>query len=226
MPAQKLTAGHRQRMRQKLLDKGASALSDEEWLEILLYYSIGRGDVKPQVKQLLAKFKHLGALAAAPIDQITEIEGVGEKSALLIKLLESLSHRTAKIQAYERPILSNWEAVQHYCITTLGHEKIEKLMAICLDNQNKIISDDLLFEGTIDRIAIFPREIVKLALHRGAAAIILVHNHPSGDTRPSTADIEMTTHVMRALKLVDIKLHDHLIVAGAKCISMRSHQLI
>ena len=100
MPAQKFTAGHRQRMRQKLLDKGASALSDEEWLEILLYYSIGRGDVKPQVKQLLAKFKHLGALAAAPIDQITEIEGVGEKSALLIKLLESLSHRTAKIQAY------------------------------------------------------------------------------------------------------------------------------
>jgi len=226
MPAQKYAAGHRKRMRQKLIDKGASALSDEEWLEMLLFYRIGRGDVKPQVKELLAKYRHIGALAAAPIEQIAEINGIGEKSALLIKLLESLSYRMAKTQAYERPILSNWEAVQHYCITTLGHEKIEKLLAICLDNQNKIISDDVLFEGTIDRTAIFPREIVKLALHRGASAVILVHNHPSGDTRPSAADIEMTTHIMQALKLVDIKLHDHLIVAGAKCISLRSHQLI
>ena len=226
MTSQDFISGHRKRMRQKLLDKGVDALSDEEWLEMLLFYSMARGDVKPQVKALLKQFKTLGALAAAPIEQITEIKGIGEKSAILIKLLESLSHRMARTEAYDKPILSNWEAVQHYCITTLGHVKIEKLLAICLDNQNRIISDDVLFEGTIDRTVIFPREIVKLALHRGASALILVHNHPSGDTRPSEADIEMTAHIVKSLGLVDIKLHDHLIVAGSKCISLRSQQLI
>ena len=106
------------------------------------------------------------------------------------------------------------------------HAKIERLIAICLDNQNKIISDEVLFEGTIDRTVIFPREIVKLALYHGVSAVILVHNHPSGDPRPSAADIEMTAHIKTSLELVDITLHDHIIVAGTKCISLRSQQLM
>lgn len=226
MTSKNFVSGHRQRMRQKLIDKGSRALTDEEWLEMLLFHSMPRRDVKPQVKMLMRRFKTLGALTTAPIEQITEIQGIGERSALLIKLLESISHRIAKTEAYEKPILSNWEAVQHYCITELVHAKIERLIAICLDNQNKIISDEVLFEGTIDRTVIFPREIVKLALYHGASAVILVHNHPSGDPRPSAADIEMTAHIKKSLELVDITLHDHLIVAGTKCISLRSQQLM
>ena len=218
--------GHRARMKDKVFARSAQALSDEEVLEMLLYFSIKRRDVKPLVKSLFAEFKSFGRLTAASPKKISALQGIGSETTLLLKLLEEVSLRMAREQIYETPILSNWEAVKHYCIIRLHAQAVEQLLVLFLDKKNHLLADEILQEGTIDKTTIFPREIVKKALYHEASAIILVHNHPSQNPHPSRQDIEITHQIKNALAYVEIQLLDHLIIAGNKCVSFKSKQLI
>lgn len=219
-------AGHRQRLRNKLLEKSSDSFTSEELLELFLFLNHRRSDVKPLVKALFGTFKTLGGILAAHPNELSEIKGLGNRGIALIKMLDGLTQRLSKEEAYARPVLSNWEAVQHYCISMLRFKDVEELLVLFLDTQNRLITDEILSRGTINYAVIFPREIVKRALQLKAAGIIIVHNHPSDDPRPSKADIEMTKKIKAALELVDARLLDHLIIAGNSCISFKSSQLL
>lgn len=222
------TIGHRERMRTRLNAKGASTLTDQEVLEMLLYFVIQRRDVKPIAKDLFAKFKNFNTLVKVSDKELRTVKGIGKSTSLssLFQLLEEVSVRMAREQIQKMPILSNWAAVEHYCVVKLHLETVEQLLVLFLDKQNRLIKDEILQKGTIDKTAIFPREIVKMALHYEASALILAHNHPSQNPNPSHEDIEITHRVRDALAAIEVKLHDHLIVAGNKCISFKSEQLL
>jgi DNA repair protein RadC len=216
------TKGHRKRMRERLLTKGAETLTELEILEMLLFAGQPRGDTKPLAKILIRQFGSLAAVLRAPVQQLSDQRSLGDASISALKLVEAAGLHLAHSDIHNRPVLTSWGAVKHYCINRLAHEPIEYLIMLCLDNRNRLIAEETLSKGTVDQTAVYVREVINAALKHHAQAVILVHNHPSGETTPSPADAKMTDELQRALGLMTIDLHDHLIVAGTQCISFKS----
>lgn len=218
--------GHRARMKAKLRTRGGEALSDHELLEMILFMNFRRGDVKPLVKELLNTFGSLGKILNASEAEITSVKGAGPAAFELFTAMRAFYHRLGQQEIQESDILSNWEAVLNFAKNRIGYKKIEKFMVIYLNSQNHVITDEILSSGTINKTAIFPREIVKNALRHQEAAIIILHNHPTGNLRPSQADIDLTRQIKAALQTVDISLHDHLIVRNDDTVSFKAMGLL
>ena len=218
--------GHRDRLRARFADTGGEALVDYELLELFLFRSIPRRDVKPVAKALLARFGDLGRVCAAELSQLQEIKGVSQKVALDLKLLQASSIRITREQVVGRTVISSWSALLDYCRSALQHKTTEEFRVLFLDKKNRLLADEFQAKGTVDHAPVYPREIVKRALSLDASALILVHNHPSGDPTPSPADIEMTRQIREAAKPFNIVLHDHLIVAREKTSSFKALGLL
>lgn len=203
---------HRDRLRARFKSGGSSALQDYELLELFLFNSIPRRDVKPIAKDLIRVFGNLSEVCAASLERLTEVRGIGEKTALDLKLLHAASVHMGRKSLLNRPVLSSWPALLDYCRTAMQFEPVEQFRVLFLDRKNRLIADEVLGKGTVDRAPVYPREIVKRGLALEATAIIIAHNHPSGDPTPSQADIEMTSLVVETSKTVGITVHDHLII--------------
>lgn len=204
--------GHRDRLRQRFLNGGADALPDYELLELILFLAIPQRDVKPLAKNLIARFGGLAAVFTASPDALMEVDGVKLNTATAIKTIQAAAQRMARQQVMNQPILSSWNRLLDYCQISLAHQPIEQFRLLFLDRKNVLIADEAQQKGTVDHTPVYPREVVKRALELNASAIIMVHNHPSGDPTPSSADIDMTRLVREAVKAVGIDLHDHLVI--------------
>lgn len=219
-------SGHRQRLRERFVSGGASALQDYELLELLLFMAIPRRDVKPLAKSLLTKFGSLQELMSAPHTAIAQTEGISENVATALKTVFALAERSMKQELMQKPILNNWTRLMDYCTMTMAHEKKEHFRILFLNKKNELIADEIQGSGTIDHTPAYPREIMKRSLEIGATAIILMHNHPSGDPKPSQADIDMTNAIIDAARPFDIKIHDHVIISRNGYTSFKSEGLI
>lgn len=214
--------GHRKRLRRRFLVGGAAPLPDYEILELLLFRSLKNGDVKPIANRLIATFGDFNRVLSAPIERLTEVKGVGPEVALDLKLIEAATHRMSQGKVLKRPIISSWNALLDYCRVTMSHRDIELFRVLFLDRKNVLIADEIQGKGTVDHVPVYPREVIKRALELNASALILVHNHPSGDPTPSNADIDMTETIRRACDVVGIILHDHLIIGKSTEVSFKS----
>jgi DNA repair protein RadC len=204
--------GHRDRLRDRFLKGGAGAMPDYELLEMTLFAAIPRRDTKPLAKALLARFGSFAEVIAAPRARLLEVAGVGEGVATHLKIVEAAAQRLSQTKVIGRPALSSWNALLDYCTAAMAREPIEQFRVLFLDRKNVLMADEVLSRGTIDHTPVYPREIVRRALELGASALILLHNHPSGDPTPSRADIEMTRDIEKAAKALRISLHDHLVI--------------
>jgi DNA repair protein RadC len=218
--------GHRQRLRERFLEAGPVALADYELLELLLFPALPRSDVKPLAKTLIDRFGGFAGVINADIAALQEIPGLGLTSAIALKAVQAAIQRVLKAEMIERPILSSWQGVLDYCHVAMAHARIEEFRLLFLDRRNALIADEVQQRGTVDHTPVYPREVVKRALDLGASAIILVHNHPSGDPTPSKADIDMTREVAKAARMMGIEVHDHLIIGRGKQTSLRGLGLI
>lgn len=217
--------GHRERLRQRFRDGGGAALADYELLELMLFAVIPRVDVKPLAKTLIERFGSLGGVLAATREALKR-EGLGEKTVDALKATHEAAIRLTREAARERPVLGSWQNVLDYCRARLAHAATEEFHLLFLDRKNGLIAAEPQQRGTVDHTPVYPREVVKRALELGASAIILVHNHPSGDPSPSRADIEMTREVQRAAAALGIAVHDHLIVGRDGHASLKGLGLI
>ncbi|MFW5655786.1 MAG: RadC family protein [Roseicyclus sp.] len=213
---------HRQRLRARFTEGGAAAVPDYELLEMVLYRAIRRGDTKPLAKALLKRFGDLNHVLAAPPARLREVEGVGDQVVFELKLMEAVGHRMARARVLKKPVLSSWDALLDYCQTAMAHRDIEMFRVLYLDRKNILIADEAQAEGTVDHVPVYPREVVKRALELNASALILVHNHPSGDPTPSRSDIEMTYAIRDAAEVLGLVLHDHLVIGKARELSFRA----
>ena len=217
---------HRKRMRQKVLTSGASSLSDMEVLEMALYSAMPRSDNKPVIKDLFNRFKTKGAVVHASETDLQTIPKVGDTVIANLHILAEISVRIAKDAVKNTSIFDNWPAVERFCITKLAHSEVEMFLVLFLDAQNRLIEEAILSEGTTDRTAIYPKELVKMTVRANASSVIIVHNHPSHDMRASSADIQVTKQIKQALETIQVRLHDHLIVAGTQVVSFKSLGLL
>lgn len=218
--------GHRERLRARFMEGGEEALADYELLELLLFQAKARGDVKPLAKQLIARFGGFaGAISAAP-EALREVKDVGDATIAVLKSVRAAAVRLGREEVLESPVISSWDRLIAYCRASMAHDRTERFRVLFLDAKNKIIHDEVQQTGTVNHTPVYPREVVKRALEVGATAIIMVHNHPSGDATPSKADIEMTREVQRAAAALDITLHDHVIITRAGHNSFRSLGLL
>jgi DNA repair protein RadC len=215
-------SGHRERLRERATAGGLSALPDYELLELFLFRSIPRGDVKPLAKQLLARFGSLAGVLGATPQELVTVKGVGEALALDLKLLHEVSLRAAREQVARRPVISSWSALLAYVKTALAYETREQFRVLFLDRKNQLIADEVMGKGTVDHAPVYPREVMRRALELSASAVILVHNHPSGDPTPSSADVDMTRQVVDAGRALRIAVHDHLIAARDGVASLKA----
>lgn len=214
-------AGHRDRLRQRFLVGGEDALPDYELLELLLFMAIPRRDVKPLAKDLLKRFGSFPELMAAPVDELVKIQGISENTACALKAVAAASHRMGRREMEQRPILNNWERLMDYCFSSMAFEKREHFRILFMSKKNHLLADEIQGSGTVDHTPAYPREVVKRALELGATAIILVHNHPSGDSTPSQADIDMTNQIVHAAQPFGILVHDHVIVSRSGTVSLK-----
>ena len=204
--------GHRERLRDRALNGGLAALPDYEALELYLYRSFPRGDVKPLAKDLLRRFGSLAGVLSASIEDLCTVRGVGASSALDLKLVHELAQRMGLEPLRRRTVISSWSALLDYVKLALAHEPREQFRVLFLDKKNQLIADEVMNEGTVDHAPVYPREIARRTLELSASSVILVHNHPSGDPTPSAADVEMTRQVVEACRPLRIAVHDHLVV--------------
>jgi DNA repair protein RadC len=218
--------GHRRRLRERFLKAGADALHDHELLEMLLFLAQPRGDMKPLAKQLLKRFGSFAGVVSAEPKALREVPGVGESSIIALKSVQAAALRLSREEVADRPVISSWDKLLDYCRASMAHEKVEQFRLLFLDRRNRLIADEVQQTGTVDHTPVYPREVVKRALELGASAIIMVHNHPSGDPTPSEGDIEMTREVMGACERIGIALHDHVVIAKEGCSSFKSLGLI
>lgn len=214
--------GHRDRLRARFAEKGEQALADYELLELYLFRSIPRRDIKPLAKALMAKFGSFAEVISAPTEQLTEVKGVSEKIALDLQIIRAAATKLGQQNLMGRPILSSWSALLDYCRSVMQFERTEQFRVLFLDKKNRLIADEILGEGTVDRAPVYPREVIKRALTHEATAIILTHNHPSGDPTPSKSDIDMTHHMIEAMKPIGVTVHDHLIIGRENIASFRT----
>jgi DNA repair protein RadC len=215
-------ADHRKRLRTRFTEGGAAAIPEYELLELVLFRTIPRQDVKPLARRLLDTFGDLNRVVTAPIPRLMAVEGVGEAVVQDLKILEAVSQRMMRARVMNRPVLSSWDALIDYCHTAMAHRETEQFRVLYLDRKNVLIADEEQARGTVDHVPVYPREVVKRALELNASALILVHNHPSGDPTPSQSDISMTAQVQDAAAVLGITLHDHLIVGKGRELSFRA----
>ena len=218
--------GHRERLRQRFLTGGHAAMPEYELLELLLFNAIPRIDVKPLAKRLLAAFGDLNGVIAASEHRLMQVEGATDKVWLQLRIAEAFAHRMGQAKVIQRCALTNWDSLVDYCRTTMAHRETEQFRILFLDARNVVIADEEQSRGTVDHVPVYPREVAKRALELSAAALILVHNHPSGDPTPSKADIEMTAKIAKACATLDVDLHDHVIIGKADALSFRAEGLI
>lgn len=219
-------AGHRERLRQRLLKGGAEALADYELLEFLLFGVFRQGDTKPIAKALIGRFgSFAGVLNADPL-ALAQVRGMGETSAAALHAVALASRRLARSEIEMQPVLGSWQALIDYLAVDMSHLRHERVRVLYLDTRNRLILDHLAAEGSVDEAAIHPREVIRKAFDIGATALILVHNHPSGDPEPSRADIQITHRIAEAGRLLNITLHDHIIVGRGTHVSLRAKGLI
>ncbi|TXL70233.1 JAB domain-containing protein [Vineibacter terrae] len=217
--------GHRQRVRDRVLAAGVDTLQDYELLELLLFHTIERIDVKPQAKRLLARFGTLGDVLSADTERLKD-EGVDPRTVVMFRAVREAGLRLARREVVDRPVIGSWQKLIDYCHAALQYEKTEQFRILFLDRKNVLIADEVQQRGTVDHTPVYPREVVKRALALSASALILVHNHPSGDPTPSRADIEMTKEVKAAAKALGIEVHDHLVIGRKSHASFRSLGLL
>ena len=220
------SAGHRNRLRDRFLRGGADALPDYELLELLLFRALPRIDTKPIAKRLIGRFGSFAEVIAAPPARLREVEGVGDAAVTELKLVQAAAERIARGAVQKRPVLASWSAVIEYCRTTMAFAEKEQFRILFLDKRNALISDEVQQTGTVDHTPVYPREVIKRALELSATAIILVHNHPSGDPTPSRADIEMTKTIIDIAQPLGVTVHDHVIVGRNGHASLRGLKLI
>jgi DNA repair protein RadC len=218
--------GHRERLRRRLLDKGAGALADYEVVEFLLYGAKRQGDTKPLAKELIRRFDSLAGVLAADAKDLAAVPGVKDASVAALKIVAEAAKRMAREELAEKPVISSWDQLLAYCRIALGREAVEQFHLLFLDRKNRLIADEAQQRGTVDHTPVYPREVVKRALELGASALILVHNHPSGDPTPSAADIAMTREVREAAEKLGISVHDHLVIAKSGHASFRALGLL
>jgi len=213
---------HRQRLRARFLDGGARAMPDYEILELVLFRAIPRRDVKPLARALLDTFGDFAGVLSAPAERLSGINGVGEAVICELKVVEAAAHRLAQARVMNRPVIASWDALLSYCRASMAHRETEQFRVFYLDRKNVLIADEEQARGTVDHVPVYPREVVRRALQLNASALILVHNHPSGDPTPSAADIDMTAQVARAAEVLGITLHDHVVIGRAGEVSFRA----
>lgn len=215
-------ADHRKRLRARFMTGGATAVPDYELLELVLFRSIPRRDVKPLARALLDTFGDFNRVITAPTDRLTEVPGVGDAVVTDLKIIEAAAHRLARSKIMKQHIISSWDAILDYCHTTMAHRETEQFRVLYLDRKNILIADEEQARGTVDHVPVYPREVAKRALELNASALILVHNHPSGDPTPSDSDIHMTAKVQDACTALGLTLHDHLIIGKSRELSFRA----
>jgi len=213
--------GHRARLRSRFLAGGPDAIAEHELIEMVLFLGLPRRDTKPIARALLARFGSYAGAISASVPDLLGIEGLGEAGVVALKLVQAAAQRLAKAEVLYRPILSNWERLMEYLQAVLAREKIEQFRVLFLDNRNRLLADEPQASGTVNHTPVYPREVVKRALDLRATAMILVHNHPSGDPSPSREDIDMTKEIKHAANALSIVLHDHIIVGNGQWLSFR-----
>ncbi len=217
---------HRKRLRERFVQAGSDALADYEMLELILFRAIPQKDVKPLAKALLAEFGDFNHAISAPAARLRQVPGLGEASVTELKIVEAAAHRLAKARTLRREALSSWSALMTYCKTVMAYRETEEFRILFLDRKNVLIADEAQARGTVDHVPVYPREVAKRALELNASAMILVHNHPSGDPTPSQADIDMTQRIEQALSAVGVTLHDHVVIGKETDVSFREKGLI
>lgn len=218
--------GHRQRLRQRFRAAGAAALSEYELMELVLFRAVPQRDVKELAKTLIARFGSFADAVNAPPERLAEIKGIGEAIITELKLVAATASLVARGEVKQRPLLSSWQAVIDYCRAAMAFADREQFRILFLDKRNHLIADEVQQTGTVDHTPAYPREVVKRALEHSATAVILVHNHPSGDPTPSQADIQMTRQIADVAKSLGIELHDHIIVGRHGHASLRNLKLL
>lgn len=218
--------GHRERLRDRFRKGGADALADYELLELILFRAMPRRDVKPLAKALIARFGSFAEVVSARPERLAEVEGLGEAAIAEIRIIEAAARRLAKSSIEKRPSMSSFAAVVDYCRTAMAFLDHEEFRILFLTKKNFLIADEVQGVGTVDHAPVYPREIMRRALELGASALILVHNHPSGDPAPSTEDIYLTHQIIAVGKSLKILVHDHLIIGKHGHASLKGMRLI
>lgn len=205
--------GHRDRLRERFLSGGPDVLPDYELLELILFMAIPRRDVKPLAKELILRFSNLAGVLNAPVVELEKFDGLSENTITALKAIQVAGHRMLKQEVMNRPILNSWARLMEYCQATMAHETKEHFRILFMNKKNELIADEIQQSGTVDHTPVYPREVIKRALELDATAIILCHNHPSGDPKPSQDDITMTKAIVDAAASMNIIVHDHIIVS-------------
>jgi len=221
-----LLVGHRDRAKEKFIKSKASPLNDYELIELALFYSIPRKDVKPLAKKLLKQFGSVGNVIHAPLQKLEQISGIGKSTTVLFKLLQSIIREVTKEQISGKPVIGSWDKLITYLRANIGYKTTENFHALFLNSKNILIEDETHDYGTVNSIGVYPREIVKSALYHDAISVILVHNHPSGVTKPSKSDIILTDSILKALTSVGITLIDHVIISSNSYFSFKANKLL
>ena len=218
--------GHRDRMRARILAGGGDSMADYELLEMVLFVALPRIDTKALAKTLIARFGSYAAVISAPREELLAVKGIGESAVATLKVIQLAAQRLARAEVLDRPVLGNWDRLMDYLHAVLARERVEQFRVLYLDTRNRLLADEAQAKGTVNHTPVYPREVVKRALEVKATALILVHNHPSGDPTPSRDDLEMTQEVKRAGLALGIVLHDHVIIGNGKWLSFRQEKLL
>jgi len=218
--------GHRARLRQRLIAGGADTLPDYELMEVLLFAGNPRGDTKPLAKDLIDRFGSFAEALSADADDLLSVPGLGEAGVAALKSVREAALRLARAELQTRPVLGSWDKLIDYCKATIAYGKVEEFHLLFLDRKNMLIAHERQQRGTVDHTPVYPREVVKRALDLGASALILVHNHPSGDPTPSKADVAMTRDIVKAASPLGVTVHDHLVIGRGRHASLRDLGLI
>lgn len=222
-PSSPMTAaGHRNRMRQRLLTAGPDSVADHELLEMVLFLALPRKDTKPIARALLTRFRSFAGAASATPQELRSIEGLGDAGVAALKTIQAAALRFMKAEVMDTPVLNNWQHLTDYLTAVVSRERVEQFRILFLDSKNRLLADETQSRGTVNHTPVYPREVVKRALELHAMALILVHNHPSGDPKPSPADLSMTAQIKQAAAVMSIALHDHVIVGNGRIFSFRA----
>ncbi|MFV0292414.1 MAG: RadC family protein [Paracoccus sp. (in: a-proteobacteria)] len=219
-------ADHRSRLRERFMVGGAGPMPDYELLELILFRAIPRQDVKPLARRLIDTFGDFSRVLTAPETRLAQVSGIGPAVITELKIVAAAAQRMARSKVMHRPVLSGWNALLDYCHAAIAHADTEEFRVLFLDRKNILIADEPQGRGTVDHVPVYPREILRRALELGASALILVHNHPSGDPTPSEADIAMTHRIQTGADVMGITIHDHLIIGAGREVSFRQESLL
>jgi DNA repair protein RadC len=218
--------GHRARMRQRLLRAGPDALADHEMLEMILFIALPRRDTKLIARELLTRFRGFGAVLGAPEMELRGVEGLGDAGVATLKLVQAAALRMMRHDLATQPVISTWDRLTDYLTATMGYERIEQFRVLFLDGRNKLIADEVQGIGTINHAPAYPREVVRRCLELHATAVILAHNHPTGEPAPSREDVALTSEIAKAAAVMGISVHDHIVVGRGKWLSFRAEKLL